>query len=128
MGGRIRFRYEPDDDVIIATPEWTIETEQECEEWRREWVDYLEPYGRKMDCVMVLDNFHVAPEIASVWGKHRADINRRFIRFSFRVNAEMPVHTFTLTSGIRYDAASATAASVTAAIEGIREARRRAGV
>jgi hypothetical protein len=126
--GRIRFRYDPDNDVIIATPEWNIESEQGCEEWRQQWVDFLEPYGRKMDCIMVLDKFHVAAEIASTWGKRRAEINKKYIRFSFRVNSEMQVRTFVLTSGIRYDAASAEAVSVEAAIEGIRDARIKAGV
>jgi hypothetical protein len=126
--GRIRFKYDPHDDVVVATPEWSIETEQDCEVWRQQWVDFLEPYGRKMDCVMVLDHFHVAAGIAAAWGKHRAEINKKYIRYSFRVNSEMQVRTFALTSGIRYDAASAEAVSVEAAIEGIRDARRKAGV
>ena len=127
MKGQIRFKYDPQEDIVIATPEWTIKTEEDCEVWRRQWVDYLEPYGRKMDCVMVLDDFHVAADVAALWGKLRADINKKYIRHSFRVHSEMPVRTFVLTSGIRFDAASAEAASVEAAIEGIRDARRRAG-
>lgn len=128
MRGRIRFRHDPDDDIVVAAPEWSIETEQDCDEWRRQWEGYLEPFGRKMDCVMVLDAFHVSAEIADVWGLRRAEINKKYIRFSFRVNAEMLVQTFSLTSGIRYDAASASAPSVEAAIEGIRDARKKAGV
>ena len=128
MRGRIRFTYDTEEDVVIATPEWTIETEEDCEVWRQQWVDYLEPYGRKMDCVMVLDDFHVAADVASFWGKLRAEINRKYLRHSFRVHAEMRVRTFALTSGIRFDAATAEAVSVEAAIEGIRDARRRAGL
>src|SRR5512145_181023 len=128
VNGLIRFSYDQDNDVIIAVPDWTIETEQDCEQWRRQWVDYLEPYGRKMDCAIVLDRFHVSSDIASHWGRLRAQINRKYIRFSFRVHSEARVRTFALTSGLRYDAASAEAPSVEAAIEGIRDARKKAGL
>ncbi len=128
MKGRIRFSYDQDNDVIIAVPEWTIETEQDCDEWRQQWVDHLEPYGRRMDCAMVLDKFRVSSDIAPLWGQRRAEINRKYLRFSFRVHSDMQVRTFALTSGIRYDAASAEAVSVEAAIEGIRDARTKAGI
>ena len=128
MKGRIHFRYDPDEDIVVATPEWRIKTEQDCDDWRRHWEGFLEPFGRKMDCIMVLDKFHVAAGIADAWGLRRAEINKKYIRFSYRVKAEMHVQTFTLTSGIRYDAASDQAASVEAAIERIRDARKKAAV
>jgi hypothetical protein len=126
--GEIRFEHDQEHDVVIATPRWTIATEEDCRLWQKQWVDYLQPHGRKLDCIMVLDEFHVAPEIAAVWGKYRAEINKRYIRFSFRVHSDLRVRTFTLTSGIRYDAATAEAISVEAGIEGILDARRRAGL
>lgn len=128
MKGRIHFSYDQDDDVIVAIPDWTIETEEDCEEWRRQWVEHLERYGRRMDCAIVLDRFHVASDVAVLWGQRRAEINRKYLRFSFRVHSDVKVRTFVLTSGIRYDAASAEAASVEAAIEGIRDARKKAGL
>jgi hypothetical protein len=124
----IRFEYDAEHDLVIATPFWTIVTEEDCRLWHRQWVSYLEPHGRKLDCIMVLDEFRVAPEIAPVWGRYRAEINRKYIRFSFRVHSDLRVRTFILTSGIRYDAASAEAASVEAGVEGILDARRKAGL
>jgi hypothetical protein len=125
---QIQFQHDAEHDVVIATPVWSIVTEEDCRAWHKQWVDYLEPQGRKLDCIMVLDDFRVAPEIAAVWGKYRAEINRKYIRFSFRVHSNLSVRTFILTSGIRFDAASSEAASVEAGIEGILDARRRAGV
>jgi uncharacterized protein (DUF1919 family) len=126
--GLIRFDYDQENDVLIAVPEWTIESEEDCEEWSRQWVEHLEPFGRKMDCAIVLDHFHVSSEVAVSWGRRRAEINKKYLRFSFRVHSDVQVRTFALTSGLRYDAASAEAASVDAAIEGIRDARKRAGL
>jgi hypothetical protein len=125
---QIHFQHDAEHDVVIATPDWNIVTEADCRVWHQQWVDYLEPRGRKLDCIMVLDDFHVAPEIADVWGRYRAEINRKYIRFSFRVHSDLRVRTFTLTSGIRYDAATSEAVSVEAGIEGILDARRRAGL
>jgi hypothetical protein len=124
----IQFEYDGDHDIVIARPVWHIATEEDCRTWRRQWVDYLEPFGRKVDCIMVLDDFRVDAEIAAIWGRYRAEINREYIRLSFRVHPDLRVRTFTLTSGIRYDAASAEAASVEAAVEGIIDARQKAGV
>jgi hypothetical protein len=125
---QIQFEYDALHDLVVARPSWVIVTEDDCRLWRQQWVDYLEKFGRKVDCVMVLDEFQVDGGIASTWGRYRAEVNREYIRFSFRVHSALRVRTFILTSGIRYDAASAEAASVEAAIEGILEARRTAGL
>jgi hypothetical protein len=72
---------------------------------------------------MVLDDFHVEGSIASIWGEFRARINNEHLRHSFRVHSDWMVRTFVLTSGLRYNAATGEAASIEAAIEGIKALR-----
>jgi hypothetical protein len=124
--GTIDFVHDASDDLVIATPRWTISTREDCEFWYQQWVSYLSKFGRKVDCIMVLDDFHVDGAIASTWGEYRARINNEHIRYSYRVNSDWMVRTFVLTSGLRYNAATGEAESVEAAIEGIKARRAEA--
>jgi hypothetical protein len=127
MPERMFFKYDKQNDIVIATPNWNIVDENDCQVWYDEWVSYLKIFNRKMDCIMVLDDFKVNPEIASRWGEYRAKINRDHIRYGYRVNPDFSVSIHIKTSGIRYNAASAEAASVEDAIEAIKAARQAEG-
>ena len=126
MAGTIDFQYDSARDVLIATPKWDIVTKEDCETWYRQWESHLSTFGRKVDCVVVLNDFHVRPAIASEWGEYRARLNNVFFRHSFRVQADAIVHLFVQTSGVRFNAATSEAESVEAAIEGILAARKAA--
>jgi hypothetical protein len=126
MPGTIDFRYDAATDIIVATPKWRLATKEDCEEWFSKWDSYLSKFHRKVDCVVVLNDFHVDPQIASAWGEYRAKLNRTYFRHSFRVNADATVKLFVKTSGVRFNAATSEAESVEAAIEGILEARKKA--
>jgi hypothetical protein len=125
MAGTIDFRYDSARDVLIATPRWKITTKEDCEAWYEQWEAHVSKSGRKVDCVVVLDDFHVHPAIASEWGEYRARLNNRFFRHSYRVDADATVKLFVKTSGVRFNAATSEAESVEAAIEGILEARKK---
>jgi hypothetical protein len=77
-----------------------------------------------MDMIVVLDDFAIAPGVGVVWGEERSRLHQTLTRFTFRVNANDRVRLFVNTSGVRYDVSTEQAASVTDAIDGIREARR----
>jgi hypothetical protein len=77
-----------------------------------------------MDCVMVLDDFHIEPTIASKWGEFRAKLIKELTRFSFRVHADQTVKIFVRTSGMRFNAATNEAETVDDAIAGILAARQ----
>ncbi|MBN2343202.1 MAG: hypothetical protein JXX29_04275 [Deltaproteobacteria bacterium] len=123
MAGSIKFDYDKKNDITIATPHWHIVDENDCEVWYKQWIDYLKFSSRKMDFIMVLDDFKVDSAIASVWGEYRAKINKEYIRHGYRVNPELSVSIYIKTSGIRYNAASSEAASIEDAIEAINAAR-----
>jgi len=123
VSGTIQFDYDGRNDIVVATPRWHIRTRGDCEVWYQQWVDYLATFGRRVDCVMVLDDFHVEPEIAAVWGEYRARINNQYTRFSYRVHSDWAVRLFAATSGVRYNAPSDAAPSVEAAVEAILRAR-----
>jgi hypothetical protein len=127
MPGTIDFQYDGAKDIVIATPKWSIATKEDCETWFGEWAAYLSTFKRKVDCVVVLTNFRVDPQIASTWGEYRARLNNTYFRHSFRVQADAVVHLFVTTSGVRFNAATSEAETVEAAVEGILEARRQAG-
>lgn len=127
MPGTIGFKYDKANDIVVAVPKWTIASQQDCEAWFGEWAAYLSKYGRKVDCVVVLDDFHVDAKIAAEWGEFRARLNNTYFRHSYRVHANQTVRLFVQTSGVRFDAATGEAASVEDAIAGILEARKEAG-
>lgn len=127
MAGTIDFKYDAAQDIVIATPKWKITTKEDCETWFEQWSRYLSKFGRKVDCVVVLTDFHVSAEIASAWGEYRARLNNTYFRHSYRVEADAIVKLFVTTSGVRFNAATSEAASVEAAIEGILEARKKTG-
>jgi hypothetical protein len=123
MPGHMEFTYDDDNDIVTAIPKWHIQTEEECRLWHDEWVEYLQKFGRKMDCIMILTNFKLDADIGSVWGRYRAEINNRFIRYGYRVNPDMAVSLYVKTSGIRYNAATAEAADYDSAVKAIMAAR-----
>jgi len=127
MPGKIDFQYDAAKDIVLATPHWRLATKEDCERWFDQWDGYLSKFKRKVDCVVVLDDFHVDPAIAPAWGQYRAKLNIAYFRHSFRVNADATVKLFIKTSGVRFNAATGEAASVEAAIEGILEARKQSG-
>jgi hypothetical protein len=45
----IEFVHDQANDLLIATPRWRISTQEDCEVWYRQWVDYLTPFARRMD-------------------------------------------------------------------------------
>jgi hypothetical protein len=127
MPGRIDFTYDTASDIVVAVPKWTIASQQDCEAWFDEWEAYLSKYGRKVDCVVVLDDFHVDTQIAARWGEYRAKLNNTYFRHSYRVHADQTVKLFIQTSGVRFNAASGEAATVEDAVAGILDARKKAG-
>ena len=128
MNGKIEFRYDGANDLVIATPRWVIETEADVALWHDQYVSYMQRYSRKMDMVIVLDHFEIKAAIGVAWGLARAKIHQQFTRFNYRVHATNRVKLFVNTSGARYNVATEEAATVEDAIEGILAARRAAGL
>ncbi len=126
MPGRIDFKHDAVNDIVIAVPQWTIKSKEDCEVWFRQWAAGLSKYGRKVDCIVVLDDFHVDTQIASAWGEYRAKLNINYFRHSFRVHADPTVKFFIQTSGVRFNAAAGEAPTVEDAVAGILDARKKA--
>lgn len=126
MRGHIEFAYDSSNDVVIATPHWSIETETDCKLWLDQYQLGLAKLGkRKVDMVMVLDDFSITPSIAPVWGRYRATMVNDHVRFSVRVNATRRVMIASHTSSVLHQTAAAEEAnSLAEAIEKI--ARQRA--
>jgi len=127
MPGRIEFTYDAANDIVLAVPKWTIRSEQDCEVWFNEWAAHLSKYGHKVDCVVVLDDFHIDAGIAGEWGEYRAKLNNAYFRYSYRVHADSTVKLFIKTSGVRFNAATGEAATVEDGIAGILDARKKVG-
>src|SRR5690242_12661969 len=112
MPGQIQFTHDTANDIVVAVPKWTIASREDCEAWFREWAAHLSTYERKVDCVVVLDDFHVDPRIAAEWGEYRAKLNNTYFRHSYRVHADPTVKLFIQTSGVRFNAATGEATTV----------------
>jgi len=128
MAGRIDFKHDKIHDIIVATPHWNLESEADLDTWYGQYVAYMKQFNRKMDFVVVLDNFNVGPSVGPRWGEYRAKIHKEFIRYNYRVHPNSRVKLFTNTSGVRYDVSREEAASVADAVEGILAARKRDGL
>ena len=128
MKGKIEFEYDQENDLVVATPRWVIETEADVALWHDQYVSYMQTFKRKMDMVIVLDHFEIKAAIGVAWGAARAKIHQQFTRFNYRVHATNRVKLFVNTSGARYNVATEEAATVEDAIEGILAARRTAGL
>jgi hypothetical protein len=128
MIGTISFEHDKSNDIHIARPNWNIETKEDCEIWFQQWNDYLSKIGKKVDMIVILDNFKVSTNVAEIWGPYRAKVNNDFFRFSYRVNPELVTGIFIKTSGVRYHAATKEAKTVESAIVAIKEERKAAGI
>jgi hypothetical protein len=127
MTGTIVFDQDTANDIIIAKPLWHIQTIEDCEIWYKQWADYLSPFNRKVDLIIILDDFIVDAGIASEWAKYRAMVNNNYTRFSYRINANLLIETFARTSGVIYHAAFDEAASIEQAYEAIKADRKKPG-
>jgi hypothetical protein len=124
MRGTIDFHHDEVNDLVIATPHWKITSEADAIAWYGQYERYMKRFGRKMDFVVVLDDFEVLPSIGAKWGEYRAKVHHEFMRFSYRVHSSRDVKLFVNTSSVRYRLSNDEAASVEDAIQGILEARR----
>lgn len=122
--GSIRFERDEKNDIVIAYPKWHIETEEDCKVWLAQYEAYFAPFGRRVDIIVVLDEFSIGNGIGSVWGSYRAEIHKRFTRHSVRVHANAKVRTYSATSGALHGVPSDEARDVPTAIALIHEHRR----
>ncbi len=123
MKGAIDFRYEQVHDLVVATPHWKIETQEDVLEWYRQYVEYMKRFSRRVDFVIVCDDLEVKPSIGAFWGEYRAKIHQQFTRHSYRVHTKKNIMVFVNTSGARFNVATQEAATVEDGILGILDAR-----
>lgn len=128
MIGTIDFKHDVQNDIVIATPHWEIETKEDCEVWARQYDDYFGRFYRAVDTIFVLDDFVVASAIISEWGEYRAKVVKAYTRFSFRVHSKSLVNIIVKTSAIRHKASSEVADSVEDAIAAIKAERVKSGI
>jgi hypothetical protein len=128
MAGTINFQYDRARDIVVATPHWKILGERDLPAWLGQYHVYLSTFARKMDMVVVLDDFEVTPNIGAKWGEYRARLHKDHLRFSVRVHSKRDVKLFVNTSGVRFNIATEEAASIDDAKAAILEMRRQANL
>jgi hypothetical protein len=128
MPGTIHFQYDEQNQIVIATPRWKINTEADVLAWFGQYQRYMMRFTHKVDFIVVLDEFDVHPSIGSMWGEYRAKLHKQYTRFNYRVHSKRDVKLFVNTSGVRYSVSTDEANSVADAIRGILNARRAAGL
>jgi hypothetical protein len=99
MRGRIKFSHRALLDVVVAEVDWTIETEEEVLLWYEEYRSFFTGrFTRKVDLILELSKFHVAPRVATLMGEYRARVLSEFTRRSYRVKQSSRERTFMYTS------------------------------
>jgi hypothetical protein len=124
MSGTIDFTYDERNDIVIFTLHWKIETKADVFLWYQQHLTYLKRFPEKKDVILVLDDFVVTPSIGVFWGEQRAKLALEMLS-SFRVHLKSQAQFYTNTSGIKYNATTAEAATVEDAIAGILAARKK---
>jgi hypothetical protein len=120
------FAYDPLNDVVIATPHWRIECLADVFKWREQYEDFMKPFCRKMDLVVLLGDFELATKTSVAWGEARARVHREYTRFSVRVHPTEPVKAFVHTSSVRYGLSADQASTLQDAIRMIKKLRENA--
>ncbi len=115
--GSIRFEHDEAHDVYIIYPAWTVESEDDCKVWLQQYVDFFSRIGRRVDVILVLDDFKLGKNIGAVWGRYRAEVHKRFTRHSVRVHADAKVATFISTSGVIHGASTDEARDIETALK-----------
>ena len=128
MKGTVTFAYDRANDVVVATPRWHLETEADVLACYRRYESYLKIFTRKMDLIVVLDDFTISPTIGVVWGEYRARLYKHYTRFTYRVRSNGRVKLFVNASGVQHEVATEEATTVEDAIEEIAAARRTTNV
>jgi hypothetical protein len=123
MKGSVRFHYDEENDVHYVYPKWYVETEDDCRLWHSQFEAYFSRFGRKVDVVIVLDDFKIGPKIGTIWGQYRADWINRFTRYSVRVRQEARASTFAATSAAKFGGGFEEAPTVEVAIAQIKARR-----
>ena len=123
MKGSVRFHHDEENDIYFAYPKWYVETEDDCRVWHSQFEAYFSRFERKVDVIIVLDDFKIGPKIGTIWGKYRADWINRFTRHSVRVRGDARASTFTATSAAKYGGGYEEASTVDAAIAQIKARR-----
>ena len=127
MRGTIDFECDAARDVVLATPRWRIETEDDVREWYAQYEAYFEPLGRRVDVIFVLDHFELRPALGVLCGEYRARMQQRYTRNSIRVHPSLGVKLYVRTSGNRHGAMTDEAPDLESAYALLEELRRRGG-
>ena len=126
--GHVRFHLDEPTGIVIVTPHWHIKTMEDVRAWAAEYDKHFQRYaGRKVDVIFVLSSFLVEGRVGVAWGEARAAMVHRFTRYSYRVGASGNAKTYTLTSGVRYSAASALVDTIEEGIAAILRQRQEEG-
>ncbi len=105
MPGKIKFLYRPAMDVVIATVDWTVDSEDDVSLWYEEYRAYFTGrFNRKVDLILELSNFHLSPKIGNFFGQFRAQVLSEFVDRSYRVNQHARERAFMYTSSALHGA------------------------
>jgi hypothetical protein len=122
--GTVEFRYDLENDVVIATPRWTLATSAEVMRWYELHVSYFGGRFRSPKSLITRnDAFDVVPQVAALWGSYRAKLHETHVKSSISVNSNPRVRLTTNTSGVRYGIGAIETKTVEEAIAAIVAAR-----
>lgn len=105
MKGTIDFRYDFDNEIVIARPRWHIDTPAEAMRWYQLSSRYFTArFSSPKDLIIVEDAFRVAPEVRPLWLGYRDKALDAFVRLAVYVtSSSQPRLAFVtpVTSGAR---------------------------
>lgn len=124
MRGTIYFQYDTENDIVIATPHWRIDSQEDCELWLDQYIAYFSHrFDRPMDIIFVLHDFRINSQIMTEWGEYRAKLLAHYARFYYLVHPDPIVNIASLISALKYKNPSSEAESIEQAIAAIQSDR-----
>jgi hypothetical protein len=127
-GGTIKFTYRALHDVVIATVEWKLETEDDVAAWYEEYRRYFSThFTRKVDIILDLCEFEVSARVSDLFGRSRAKILAEFTNRSYRVHMKPSASTLMYTNSVLHGGPANNFESIDAAIRQLEEDRKADG-
>ena len=123
---RTHFEYLEKLDVVVATPVWELDTEEDVLSWFQQYEDYYKGnFDKPVDTIFDLSYFHVGSGMGPKFGEYRAKFAKLYTGRTYRChNDNERVKTYMYTSAVKYNAEANEFPTFEAAVTALLEDRK----
>ncbi|MDD4962632.1 MAG: hypothetical protein PHI11_01795 [Gallionella sp.] len=125
----VDFKHDAHHNIVIASPHGKIETEEDCQSWFNQYLNYFRRFGRQVDVIFALGDLSIDGQMMTRWGEYRvALMTENLVRFSYRVKPQTLLSIATTLSIVKSKTPNPEKGSIEEAIAAIKADRAKAGI